>query len=297
MNLSGKKNTYKCYLCGKENQKIMFKDGIYKLCRCNSCSFVEVFPKLPPNEIIKIYSEEYFCSKNAKNYGYLNYLEEGENYLLTFRNRLRLLERLIRLNKDKKALEVGFAYGFFLLACEERGFSNLTGIEVAKVGWEYGKNHLKHSDLILGQIEDIKKEKFDYIFLWDIIEHIYDPKKTIKKCYELLNDGGYLIIETQNVNSVVAKLLGRKWWHYKHREHLYHFNKKTIEILLENSNFKRTKITSKTAGKYISKAFIVERLNRLHPVLSKLFEHIPSPKRVYVNFYDEMIAIFEKEVN
>lgn len=287
----------KCYLCGENTLKTMFSEGIYKVSRCNSCTFIEVFPKLPPNELLKIYDKGYFHSKDAKNYGYLNYLKEKENYLLTFRKRLKLVETLIPLNKNKKVLEVGFAYGFFLLVCENERFSNLTGVEIARVGYDYATKYLKHSKLLLGEVRDIKNDKFDYIFLWDIIEHLHDPKEMIKRCYQLLTNAGYLIIETQNVDSFAAKLFGKKWWHYKHKEHIYHFNKKTMKMLIKNEKFKIINITSRTAGKYISKEFIVERLNRFHPILSKLFKHMPFPKRIYVNFHDEIIIICKKEEN
>ncbi len=287
-------NKKSCYLCGNDTMRTMFTDGKYSVCRCSYCSMVETFPKLPPGEINNIYNKRYFNSDDAKNFGYLDYLGQKDNLLQTFRMRLRFLDEVLHFDRNKKVLEIGFAYGFFLSVCEENKFLDLTGVDIARVGWEYAKDHLKQSKVILGSIEDVKNETFDYIFLWDTIEHVCDPKRVISNCYELLNDGGYLILETQNVDSLAAKLLGRKWWHYKYLEHLYHFNKNTIGAIVEEANFKVVNIASKASGKYLSKDSIVERLNRLHPVLSKAFLFVPI-KRLYVNFYDEIIAIYQKK--
>jgi len=281
-----------CCLCGGKNNELLFRDGKYRVYQCNNCSFIEVFPKPPADELIKIYNKEYFRSDEARSYGYLDYLKDKENYLSTFRKRFDILDKTIHFDINKKILEIGAAYGFFLSVLEERGFKNLTGTEIAEEAANSARSRLKHSKMVLGQIKDIH-EKFDYIFLWEVIEHVYDPKEMIEKCDNLLNPNGYLIIETQNVKSLAARILGKKWWHYKHKEHIYHFNKKTLRILV--NKFKVISISSKGAGKYISKEFAVERLIRIHPFLSRFLKYIPFPKRIYANFYDEVILICKKK--
>ena len=284
-----------CYLCGeKEKIKVKLKKDNYQILRCEACSFTESYPKLPQDQLLKLYGKEYFNSENSKLCGYDNYLEEKDNYLTTFKKRFQFLDQKIGLNNQKSILEVGFAYGFFLQTCEQAGFTNLTGIEVSDAGIDYAKNNLKHSKLSLNQVKDINDQKFDYIFLWDVIEHIYSPADIIEECYKMLNDGGYLIMRTPNVDSFVARILGKKWWNYKPKEHIYYFNPKTIQTLVNKFGFNSTEITRQTAGKYISKDFALDHLNRLNPWLAKLFKFMPFFNSLYLNFYDEMIIICRK---
>ena len=66
-------------------------------------------------------------------------------------------------------------------------------------------------DLIVGEFleTDFKTEKFDLISMWDVIEHVCDPKTNLEKVFDLLKPGGYLVITTGNIDSWTAKLMGR----------------------------------------------------------------------------------------
>lgn len=291
-------NKNKCLVCkDQKSLKIKFENNGYGLYRCNSCSFVEVFPKLPPSENVKLYNKEYFCSKDAKNCGYADYLNEKGNYLKTFRKRLKFLKEIKHFDDKIKILEIGCAYGFFLDVCEEIGFKDLYGIDISDAGLEYARSHLKYSKILSAQVEEIDENNFDYVFMWDVLEHLYDPEKALQKCNKLLNESGYLIMKMPNVSSLVARILGKRWWSYKMQEHISYFNPKTIRILIESAKFKLVKITSKTSGKYVSKKIFLEQLNRQHPLFSKILNPLPFPKSLYLNFHDEMIVICKKLSN
>lgn len=70
------------------------------------------------------------------------------------------------------------------------------------------------------QIEDIKNMQFDVIVAFNLIEHLYDAPKFFKKCHELLNEKGKLLILTGNKDSLTAKLCKNKWWYLKYPEHI-----------------------------------------------------------------------------
>ena len=56
---------------------------------------------------------------------------------------------------------------------------------------------------------------FDVVTFWDVIEHLEEPIPHLEAAHRLLKDDGLLVIETQNVESRFARLMGRKWQHYK----------------------------------------------------------------------------------
>ena len=113
---------------------------------------------------------------------------------------------------------------------------------------------------------------------------------------DLVKADGIIIVETQNVESTFAYLLGAKWQHYKYEEHLYHFGPATLRRLLAMAGFTIMENTPRYGGKKVSINFIVERVGKIHPLLTKLL----SPLKIignwslYLNFFDEMIAVARK---
>jgi len=56
------------------------------------------------------------------------------------------------------------------------------------------------------------KEKFDFIYHFDVVEHVNYPYKFLKNQYDLLSDGGYILIYTPNLFrplNVFRLLLGK----------------------------------------------------------------------------------------
>ena len=47
----------------------------------------------------------------------------------------------------------------------------------------------------------IKKQKYDWITLWHVLEHTHNPKKTLKSLISLLNKNGLMAIAIPNINS------------------------------------------------------------------------------------------------
>ena len=101
--------------------------------------------------------------------------------------------------------------------------------------------------------------------------------------------GGFIF----GFNKGIFKLLGKKWQHYKHAEHIYHFNPKTLGRVLDEAGFDVLENSPRLGGKYISMGFVAERAGRLHPVFSALLSPLKlfAKRSVYVNLYDEMIVV------
>jgi SAM-dependent methyltransferase len=139
-------------------------------------------------------------------------------------------------------------------------------------------------------------ESFDLITLWDVIEHVPDPQQLLGCVRSLLRPDGKLLLETQNVRSLWARLLGRRWHHYKHAEHLYHFDPDTIARLLAACGFKLLHCGPGYAGKYVSFGFIAERAGRLGRIPGLLFSPLAllQSYSLYVNPRDELIVVAEK---
>jgi 2-polyprenyl-3-methyl-5-hydroxy-6-metoxy-1,4-benzoquinol methylase len=82
------------------------------------------------------------------------------------------------------------------------------------------------------EINKIKK-KFDLITMWNVIEHIYDPKSALRYIIDLLKDDGEILIETPNFGSL-AKKLGKDWSHFIVIEHINLFSRPAIKKMFDD---------------------------------------------------------------
>lgn len=59
----------------------------------------------------------------------------------------------------------------------------------------------------------LKTEKYDYIVILDVLEHLRNPEKVLKKLRELLKDHGEILLSVPNVahNSVILELLQNRF--------------------------------------------------------------------------------------
>lgn len=283
-----------CMLCGSAERSPVFREGPFSVVRCRECRLVYVTPQVRPDALPEVYGESYWRSESPSERGYADYLADGPLYRRTFRRRMRLLQPY--LPPRGRALDVGCAAGFFLEVLRERGWQ-VHGVEPSttvarrareEAGLDVHGGDLESAPFALGS--------FDLVSFWDVVEHLPDPAAVLRRGAALLREGGILVVETQNVESVFARLLGRRWHHYKHLEHLMHFGPATLDRLLRQAGLEPLRATSRYAGKDVSLAFVRERATRLHPVIARLLAPLAPLDRLslYVNPADELIAVARK---
>ena len=287
-----------CGLCGSRERELRFREEPFSVVRCTDCGLVYVTPRLTDGALIdEVYDEGYWSSGAAKDRGYTDYRADEPLYLKTYRRRISVVRR--HFEQPGRVLDVGCAAGFFLSVMQEEGW-DVTGLEPSEAirarALERLGNRPDGSPRVLpGLLHEAPLEpgSFDLITFWDVIEHIPDVKAALRHAATLVAPGGKLLIETQNVKSRAARLLGPKWQHYKHAEHIYHFDPETIDRLLSETGFEILENSPRLGGKYVSLGFVAERSARLHPALSWVFSPLKlvSKRALYVNLFDEMIVV------
>jgi 2-polyprenyl-3-methyl-5-hydroxy-6-metoxy-1,4-benzoquinol methylase len=63
----------------------------------------------------------------------------------------------------------------------------------------------------------------DVIVLLDVIEHLPDPRETLRLCAQQLNPGGIIVITTGDFASLYARLAGPRWRLMTPPQHLWFF--------------------------------------------------------------------------
>ena len=285
-----------CQLCGSTRRSLMFAEPPFEVLRCTDCDFVYVTPRLRGEALAKVYGESYWKSDNPKLHGYADYAREASLYLKTFRLRMRFVRRWLQ--PGCRVLDIGCAAGYFLQVMHDEGCEVL-GVEPSEPIARIAAATLGPERVHVGDLETAPEDKgyrpgsFDMVTLWDVIEHCPDPQSVLRRAHQLLKPGGVLLLETQNVASRWARLLGPRWHHYKHHEHLYHFQPSTIRRVLAETGFEVEHCGASYAGKYVSFGFIAERAGRLGPLTGLLFRPLAlvSNWNLYVNPRDEMIVV------
>ena len=220
---------------------------IDQLIQCNHCSFKYLNPRI----ISKIIKDSYQETIDEK------HVSQDKFRLKTFSKSLKKIIKILKLQNlgQKDFLDIGSASGIFLKTLKDLGFRE-EGYEPSKWMVNYGKEKYQ-INLNQGFIDDINdNKKFDLISFWDVLEHVTDLDKTLKKVETISKKNSYLIINVPDNDSFACKLMGKKWPFYLN-VHLYYFEKKSLEKILKKHKFKLIK--SFPHWQYLSLGYVLMR--------------------------------------
>jgi hypothetical protein len=71
---------------------------------------------------------------------------------------------------------------------------------------------------------------------------VHQLNETVEKIKSLMSDTGKLVIAVPNANSYDAQFFGQYWAAYDLPRHLYHFSRKTLEMLMNEHGIKLDKV-------------------------------------------------------
>lgn len=195
----------------------------WSFCACTRCGYVFSNPSLPEDELLRFYAQ-------------LDDREYAEEEVGRGRNFSAILNRLDKFSlPGKRLLDVGAASGIFLNLARNRGY-DIRGIEPSR---SLAADARKRYDieLFVGTLEGFRDErKFSVVTLLDILEHLPDPGGFMGRVSALTEEEGVLVVVTPDIDSLAARLAGRKWWHFR-IAHVAFFNRRSLRFLLEKYGF------------------------------------------------------------
>jgi SAM-dependent methyltransferase len=163
-------------------------------------------------------------------------------YLETARQRVEtsypVLRRLRKYKPSGRLLDVGCATGDFLSVA--KNFYDVEGLELS----EWSSKAAEERGFVVHRkvlSEMNQAEAYDIVTLWGVIEHFEDPEKEVQNIYRLLKKGGLVSLWTGDVGSIVARLLGKKWWYYQ-GQHIQMFSRNSLCALFEGNGFSKVYI-------------------------------------------------------
>lgn len=249
------RQTKQCILCGSSERELLLRQGEWEVYRCRTCGLGVLDPRPSPERLAMLYRESYFVSQYDE--GVRPGTEAMRKRLSSEKHRIRFFGAFL---KQGRILDIGCGRGYFLMACREHGYE-VEGFDVSDDVAEYVRNTLK-IPVVTGDIQspEFQEGSFDVVTFWHALEHMEDPHAYVDRASRLLKEGGLLVIDVPNYQSMDARKFGGEWVGWQLPYHFFHFTPETLDRLLAQHGF--TVIRRKT---YHSD-WVKKRLRRI-PVL------------------------------
>lgn len=221
-----------CEVCGSRRQARLYEVDSYPIVRCEDCGLVFVGRAQTAQELAAFYGSDYWENPDAEGYGGYAAAEERKRHHFA-----GLLAEIEAMREAGDLLEVGSAYGFFLDEARRRGW-RVRGIEPSPHAARHAREELglEVASEPLSELA-VEPESVDALAMWDVIEHLPDPRATVEAAHAWLRPGGVLALSTGDVESLTSRLHGRDWSLMTPPWHQFYFSRKTMRRLLEDVGF------------------------------------------------------------
>lgn len=217
-----------------------FKDMSASWFRCRECGTLFLSP-LPTQQELAEYYRKNYAERTSPGTVSHRFRFNTENKNVVF-NEYQLSLSDIGISNEmlhnKNILDYGCANGFFLDFCFENGTlkKNLFGYDIAE---DLLNDVRKRGYNILND----EKKKFDYIFLWDVLEHIPKPKDFLLDVKLYLKWGGEIIVQTPRVG-ILSDSFKNEWQHFLPFEHVILYTRESLVELFDDVGFQLLKTSS-----------------------------------------------------
>ncbi len=253
--LSELRATRRCLVCGGVGT-VWTESRARQLLRCSVCRFAWVpqgVGRTSTGESIYESTEPIFFTDIQSDY----YRDEAT--IDAARAKLEWVSRFVA--AGGALLDVGANLGHFIQQAQTH--YNAIGIEPSAAVVAWGREHL---DVCLeqGSIEadnPAYRRRFDAVTMFDVIEHLPDPRAALQRCRRYLANGGHLFITTPDAAAPVARLLGSHWYYVDLLEHISLFTTANLTRLLRECGFRV--IARRTFGRRYRLSYIERRLRGL----------------------------------
>lgn len=241
-NLMSSKTEIECPVCGSSRFAVIIEPwidetdpaklygaasgipGTQRLVKCDDCRMIYENPRYDAETIVK----GYMASQES---------EHDSQFPMRVHSFFRTLKKHAKHlpPPGSKILDIGTAGGAFLDAAKRYGY-DAYGMEpsmdlVARGkarGLQIEQGTIEHHSFELGS--------FDMVCLWDVIEHLPDPKSALIEIKKLLKPNGILLINFPDIGTWQAKLAGKRFW-WILSVHLHHFTRETIRNICSRTGF------------------------------------------------------------
>ena len=223
-----------CPACDNPIDQIAYKDNTYRVIECGSCGLCFLNP-VPKRE-----EEENFSDTLYRDSHFSLEIERQKQRSVT------VAEETLKVfgegeNKEKKVLDIGCGFGFFLKTMQESGW-DVYGCEQNKQAREkVAESGIEVVEEIEGSNID-RKDYYDLITMWNVLEHVDNPLSLLEQCQGLLKKGGNIIIRVPDFPREKKRWKRKKQGSFMQVPlHLWGFSKSSLSQMLLKAGFESPK--------------------------------------------------------
>jgi 2-polyprenyl-3-methyl-5-hydroxy-6-metoxy-1,4-benzoquinol methylase len=218
-----------CPTCGSSDAKHELEKDHLQLVRCTRCDLVYVSPVFDEAHYKAVYASPAY-QEILRSLG----IDSHEYRVQRFGSeRVTLMHAQLRLpdGRAPRYLDVGCSTGFVVEAARDAGWQ-ATGIDLSPSAVEYGCS--RGLDLRVAALENttFAPRSFDAVSLFDVLEHLIDPVRTLKLAVDLLVPGGIIFLYVPNYDSASRLLMGADAHFIWPTHHLNYYTPTTIRDLM-----------------------------------------------------------------
>lgn len=239
-----------CNFCGEASLTIDIEFNGFTIYTCNACQLSKVYPTPDTSKIYSDFSDN-MAQGNSKSY--ISYFKSKPAHFKYFiyEHRIKPLEKYASaIFNDKKCcvVDVGCGSGTFLAYMRLLGFENLWGLDYNQRNVEQIRDSFK-INAIHGDVNNLKLvPKANLLVLYDVLEHVPDPKNYLNSLYEHLDNSGIIQIRVPNYGSFWAIVLKKRWLWTIPPFHLNYFKIQSLKSILIETGFTDIEIFSNKSG-------------------------------------------------
>jgi 2-polyprenyl-3-methyl-5-hydroxy-6-metoxy-1,4-benzoquinol methylase len=210
-----------------------------------------------------------------------------------------LVERIQQVApRARTLLDVGAGAGLLVAEARRCGLDAL-GIEPSHALVERARID-NGIDLLAGLFPhpQLYGRTFDIICVVDVIEHVTNPVQLLRDCAAALSPHGVLVVVTPDVGSVAARVMGKRWWHFR-LAHVGYFNKASLRQAAARAAL--VPVDTFTARWFFRVRYIAERLTRYVPMdsVNRVADRMGLLRRIYervipLNFHDSVGLVLRR---
>lgn len=279
-----------CPICTCNRASEIFNKDGYHHQICEECNFIYVNPCLKQDVINNhVYGDTEYPFFEAVN---------SESQRAFDKIRFESVIDFIKESFPEKTsiYDIGCGSGYFLKLCEENGFQDVAGIDALKKAQEYGYDVLNLKQITYGDYKLAAElgKKYDVIAMWEILDHVVDPKELMRIADSILKPGGLIVISVRNGFSLAARVLRERCNMFLGYAHTNFWNTSTFNLIGEEFNLKMIQLRT-----YISELSAVNNFLQYQDPYSSTttpLDFLPSQEEVIDGLHGyKFIAIMQKK--
>jgi len=241
-----------CKICGGEllaKHQEMFDNrhgypGHFDIYECSTCGFMQTEPQLTGNRLTEVYSK-YYPQRDAD---IKTVRKAGETMPTWEEIKQKGLTTTCHygiVGKGDRVLDVGSGACYSLVEISAMG-GKAWGIDPDKNSQKVAKELGLRFHCGLMYDCPFPKKYFDLITASQVLEHEPKPLRFLLTAKKFLRPGGKIRLSFPNTGALFRYVWGRNWLHWHVPYHVNHFNRRSFEMLAEESGLKIVYLTTAT---------------------------------------------------